>query len=840
MRNSSGELIGSFDNWHTTPLGSGGFVTGIALAAQGGKTVMMTCNDVTIGFDRTFGDPGEWRKLMRLDNMPVGEHSPTPTYYARRGDNAGQDLPTYAAAFAPSDPDFRVISANGRIWYTEDATGTWTLCSNLIPLRMEANQGFKRHTQTTIAIHPTDVNTWLIGTDNDGVWVTTDKGVSWTEIASIPSDIAESSNPDRKHYVAVDPTDPTIWYAHSHTNGVYRSTTGASGPYSLMTGSPTTCSQISVCPTSGDLFVNKWRDATGNKLFYYDKSGDAWVECSPTTQSIAFAIDPFDQNHIVCIGENGNDLSRTLDKNATDFVVYSDVSRGDGEIAWFSNTDKALFISQINFDPVVPGRLWASEGIGVSYFDTPATNAGTEPWRWHDYSQGIEMLIAYHGAHNPATGNEMLLCWDKALWEIKDEFNFTNIPEAATNDGITRVTIGAGWDYAIDDPTYQVLACSPPNTTQAIGWRQGDQTEWQVFDTPPPSTRPVADPIEWAGDGTTTVFNYTTSDGMRIGGASEITVEVVRVGGAVEEVTFTQAPTQISEFVFDNYEGTITVDVAPTVGETLRVTKNNGNGYYNNVAVSNAGQILLLNSGNGCLMYTDDGGADGWQLVGIGPEDPFGYNHLAYYVKRQVICADKQVPGDFYLLANDIDIRYGTVGRTGVAGLWRLRRQSDGTLQPTQLVSGLLNAGVASGTQSMFWQAKLMCVPGYAGEVVFAQTQGNPSSNGNDCLVWWDGTQQREINSAFRGVIGYAFGPPAPGQSRPSLGVYCTNGPSGEGLYVTLDWGATVELVTTHVDGEIIGVEYMHGNASTFGRFYLGIVGSGWRTSTYAKKFTIS
>jgi hypothetical protein len=837
MRNALGQLVGTFNKSWVTPLGGGGFVTSIALAAKAGKTVMMTANDVTLGYTRTFGDK-TWQKTFNLSNFPAGEHTPIPPYAPRAGFGRTSDVGTgfYAVRFAPSNPDFRVASFNNRIWFTENGGTSWARASGFPAIYMHANADYQRTCQSTLAIHPSNTSVWLVGTSNDGVWATTNKGVSATELTGIPTNITEASNPNRKHFVASDPTDGNIWYAYSHTNGIYRSTTGVTGTYTLMSGSPTNIMQMAVCPTTGDLFVNAWYTVAGNKLSYYDKSANTWVTCLNTSQSKTFAIDPFDANHIVCIGENGEGPFRSLDKGATAFVDYTDVLRGPGEIPWYSNSDKAVFAAELNFDPVVARRLWVSEGLGVGYVDLPVSNTASWPWRWLDYSAGIEMLIQFDSFYNPAKNRMVHLCWDKPFWDMTDEVNYTNTPGNPVNSS-NPLKIGQGWDYAIDNPDWQVLSCSPPNTSQAIGWRNGYGL-WQSFANEPVMADPrgIADKT-FACNGVTNTFPIVPADGFRFVGLQNSIVHLIDGDGNETLLQhYYGGPSKQYDFVrvaSSTQEGHITVTAGPPpAGHTLRVRQDWPAGLFGPVAVSNQGQVLMQLSNNGPLVYTDNGGATPWQFVQIGAENPLINNHSAYYVKRRNICADKSVPGDFYLIVNMLSQTTADALTRPTGGLWRLRRQSNGTLQATQLAPGVI---VGSG--AMFWQAKLECVPGFPGEVCFSNPLRRVDQNTDYLLAWWDGTQVREINSNLRGVAGFAFGKAALGQSRPALAVYCYFGPQGEGLYVTLDWGQTLTYVGKNLHGELVEQMNVAGHMGIFGRFYVDTDSSGLRTLQYHKRF---
>ncbi len=400
-RNSQGQLVGDFSDQRITPVGAGGFTSNIVpVRLPDNRVKLLDSRDVSIGGRRIVGEPS-WETVFRADTMPAAQYDPL-IVDSVKGDGIG----TYCAAAAPSDGNFEVHQWNGRTYWTDNGRDM-NLAPGIPPMRMKANGDWPRRTQSTIAIHPTTKFTWLLGSSQDGVRATDNRGEGSTLIASIPPhSLVAGQSAETKHYVEVDPTSGgDIWYAHSAGHGLLRSTSGVFGPYSVMPGSPIDCSCLRVCPTTGDVYVVRRPETTGNKLWRFDKAAQNWLNLPNTEYYDQVAIDPFNPDRLVMAGENGG-LQKSLTRGQS-WMRYVE-RRGSGEIGWISNSNKACFYSTIRFDPVVQDKIWMSDGVGVNWAMIPPETVLPPQihivyttWIWHDYSRGNEMMCCFGGRHNP-------------------------------------------------------------------------------------------------------------------------------------------------------------------------------------------------------------------------------------------------------------------------------------------------------------------------------------------------------------------------------------------------------------------------------------------------------
>jgi photosystem II stability/assembly factor-like uncharacterized protein len=98
------------------------------------------------------------------------------------------------------------VSENG-LFVSNDAAGSWTLT------------GFHGRNVRCVAQHPTDPNTMLLGTEDNGIYLTRNGAKSWTK--------SEAGLDHRTFYaIAYDPIHPEIIYAGGYVSGVYKSVDG--------------------------------------------------------------------------------------------------------------------------------------------------------------------------------------------------------------------------------------------------------------------------------------------------------------------------------------------------------------------------------------------------------------------------------------------------------------------------------------------------------------------------------------------------------------------------------------------------------------------------------------
>lgn len=403
---------------------------------------MLHWADVFNGYIRGSNDT-QWQLLLRRDNLRTTEYAPRPQ-------TPTTDNGVFAARFAPSNSAIIYAAWNGFVYKSIDG-GTSFSRTAFAPRRMQSNMGPQRRFNRALDVHPVDPDQVIIGTNNDGVHFTRDGGKTWSAIDLPPA--AQLAGTDGKFLVAFAARENV--YVHVPGTGLYRSTSGVAGPFSPVGGPP----MVSCLATSpkGRVYVCEYQygqNTSDSALQCYDGTGWTLLAC-PADQ---VAIDPHNENHLFAVGENllGRHpvIRRSLDGGQS-WTAHK-FTRGSGEVSWLSDRDKASFPAQILFDPVIRGKLWMADGVGVTWSIVPEPGA---VWTLHDYSNGNAELVPVATVSIPS--EPPILCfWDKPFWRLENDRQPTNMWSYPIAGGKSfaqsTVMVGYGVDYAEDDHKFLV------------------------------------------------------------------------------------------------------------------------------------------------------------------------------------------------------------------------------------------------------------------------------------------------------------------------------------------------------------------------------------------------
>lgn len=447
MRDGSNNLLGTY-NFRTCPLGAGGFVIGMDWAADGSWGIHWA--DVFSGYERGVDDD-VWLPILRFDNFDTAEWDPwPPSIVATNG--------LYSGRIAPSNVEKCVIAWKGLVFKRETRDGMFERTAFAVS-DLESNGYPHRRFNRTLDIHPTDDQQWIIGTMGNGVFYTLNNGTSYSAVGSLPTPgtvYNATASYGAKYLVAYDPGAPSNVYIHVYGHGVYRSTTGVTGSFSLISGSPAQASNMVVTP-NGTVYVCQYRTSGTSPtdgLKRLLRGAGSFTTMTGTTKADQFAYSPFNENHIVWVDENSGGWVSSIDGGTT-WNLHGSEYRGEGETEWFSNRYKALFPSQIMFDPVTPNKLWVAEGVGIGYIDVPfGTN---DQFIVHDFSNGNEELIPTIAITSPNNIVPLIGCQDKAIWRLLNDRGWTNkwsTPKVGNTLNGSEVAQCRFLDWAIDDPDF--------------------------------------------------------------------------------------------------------------------------------------------------------------------------------------------------------------------------------------------------------------------------------------------------------------------------------------------------------------------------------------------------
>ena len=456
-------------NWLPLRIGAGGFVSGIDVAPDNTMVVR------TDTYGAYLWNGSEWQQLVTSLSMPAEN--------VDRGNAEG----VYEIRIAPGDTNIFYMEYLGQVYRSSDKGATWI--NTTFPHVVQDPNDINRMNGQKMAVDPANPDVVYAGTGQDGLFVTTNGGANWERVEAVPPSTVDTSTGVHPGIsgITFDPTSGTsdgktnVIYAASYGNGVYR-TENAGASWSLLTGGPADVQYATISSTGayyviGDHHTSIWRFMDGAWTNLTDPANTNGLE--------AVAIDPFDPSHIVVQTPAGN-LESSFDGGETWSGINWRSQLSATDIPWLANSGGELAqpfmsIGGLVFDQSVPGKLWASAGVGVWNTILPQDFTPFSPIVWNSQSAGIEQL----GANDivvPIGGHPVVASWDRSFFYVTDPDSYPSTYGVANQPGFA-----AGWslDYASTDRNFVVGIANWWGTEESAYSTDGGQN-WQVFPSFPP------------------------------------------------------------------------------------------------------------------------------------------------------------------------------------------------------------------------------------------------------------------------------------------------------------------------------------------------------------------
>lgn len=402
-------------SWKPLRIGAGGWCTGMDIAPDG---TMVTRTDTYGGYLWQEADD-EWQQLVSLESMPA-----PPRGYAG----------ILELCIAPSDSNVIYMMIADALFRSDDRGKRWLRTAVTFP-EQDANSP-KRFYGQKMAVHPSNPDVVLAGTQNAGVFLTRDGGKT-----SI-----KTNAPDATYITGiVFSADGQTAFLAAAEHGCYRSIDG--GEIWAPIAGPINGDQATL-DINGDYLLTDWA-----ALHRY-KDG-AWKALYTTPGAHGVTVDPHNPGHIVTCLDSGS-LCASRDNGETwTGQNWAYTGTAEGDIPWIDSggaINGYMAVGRLMFDPVVPNRLWMSQGIGVCYTDDIEF---VPDWShqivWRSQSRGIEQLCS-NDICAPKGGKVLLASWDRPVF-TKDEDDLNQYEDAYLPD---RTVFSMGWclDYASTDPSF--------------------------------------------------------------------------------------------------------------------------------------------------------------------------------------------------------------------------------------------------------------------------------------------------------------------------------------------------------------------------------------------------
>lgn len=466
---------GTLSGWKVLPVGGGGFVRGLVIAADG-TLVGRTDSAGAYLYNGT-----SWIQLVTSTSMPAAYIASNPLGL---GVEVSQGV--YEIAIAASNTNIFYMIYGGLVFSSANKGTTWTQTAFTKDLNLNAGGNSYGQYGQKMAVDPNNSNIVYVGTPDLGLFVTINGGTSWSVVSGVPV----SSGAGVTGIVfypgggSVGGVTQVIYAASSA--GVYRTANGGTS-WALTSSGPANVQNAAI-DSSGNYY------AVGNagvNAFKY--SGGAWSNIlAPASgdQLWAIAVNPFNVSEVVAVGVGGQ-LYISQNAGGTFAAINRNTSLSTPDIPWlldansFGGTPSPFFFldtGNVQFSPITNGLFFLSGGTGMWQMNLPAGSGTATALTWTDFSVGIENMIANHILVPPVVGSVPILAsWDRPFFKI------TNIGTYPSTYGpVNSDTIEMGWslDYATSNPSF-VVSVSEYSQEQS-GYSTDGGATWTFFASTPP------------------------------------------------------------------------------------------------------------------------------------------------------------------------------------------------------------------------------------------------------------------------------------------------------------------------------------------------------------------
>jgi hypothetical protein len=589
----------SSPSWQTLPVGGGGYVRGLIVAADG----TMVGRTDTAGAYLYNGT--SWNQLVTNTSLPSAYVASNPLNLG--GDTGSQGV--YEVAIAPSNTSIFYMNFGGYVFSSANKGTSWTQTAYTQDTSCNANDSYGQYGQK-MAVDPANSSIVYAGGETSGLRVTINGGTSWSTVSGVPAGTTAGITG-----ILFDPSSSVVGnvtqgiYACRNGTGVYHSANGGS-TWALTAGGPTTIINAAI-DTSGNYYATV---AGSGSIFKY--SGGAWSSFATGDGNLpqTIAINPFNQSEVVCV-DIGGQVIFTYNAGATWTGPTYTVSLSAVDIPWLKAANLVggnglpyLDTGGSAFSPITNGKLFVSSGTGVWSQNFPLGANGSTPFTWNDMSVGIENLVANAVIVPPVTSSTPILASDDRPF-----FDIANVGTYPSTYGpVNSVTIEMGWsvDYASSSPS-TVLGVSTWNGSNQSGVSTNNGASWTNFSSQWSNANggciAASSPtnIVWAPAGGNQP-GYTINGGSSWTG---ITLPGVSSWGSFFSHSFTQSPVcadRVSANTFYLYYPSFGVFTTSNSGATWSNVYNGNSGYIEaNHGQAGYSSTLISVPGNaGHLFYT--------------------------------------------------------------------------------------------------------------------------------------------------------------------------------------------------------------------------------------------
>ncbi|MEV5726809.1 RICIN domain-containing protein [Streptomyces pharetrae] len=580
----------------------------------------------------------------------------------------------------PVDPDRLYLAAgtytNGWAGNAELLRSTdrgRTFQRTALPFKLGANE-HGRGAGERLAINPADNGTLLLGTRRNGLWRSTDHGVTWSQVASFPVKDGGSSGAGIA-FVTYGPAGSGTVYAGvaDKSTSLYRSTDGGS-TWQAVPGQPTGhVPQHGVFSGDGSLYLTYTDNlgpngVTAGSVWKYTPVGGAWKNVSPSQGGYGFsglAVDPRKPSTVMVttLGRwwPEDEIYRSTDGGTT-WQALAGKSVRNASAAPYIGTHTGHWMTALAIDPFDSGHVLYGTGNGIwRSKDADATDSGGTS-HWSVGARGLEETALLDVIAPPGGATVVTAMGDQGGFRHDD---LTKVPAGRLNNPM--MTNSTDIDFAQAHPSTMVRVGRGGAQDGAYSTDGG--VSWRGF-----TSEPVAGAqdgrVALAADGSTILWTQAGQAPYRSTDKGASWSKVSGLGtGAVAVADRSSAGT-----FYSLADGTLYASTDGGATFTARATGLPGGELTAVPGI--AGDLWIAGGGEG-LLHSTDGGRTFTTLKTVRSASALGFGKAAPgagYQALYLIGTVDDVTGVFrstdkgatWLRVNDDAHQWGSIGGVGV------------------------------------------------------------------------------------------------------------------------------------------------------------------------------
>lgn len=614
--------------WHNARIVGGGFVTGLVFNPAR-KDLLYARTDIG-GAYRWDATAAQWTSLtdwiggddwnlLGIESLATDPVDPNRLYLASG---------TYTSGWA----------ANGAILRSTDQGRTFQRTD--LPFKLGGNED-GRSMGERLVVDPSHHGTLYLGTRKNGLWRSTDYGVTWSQVAGFPVKDGASSGVGLS-FVTFGPTGSGTVYVGvaDKTTSLYRSTDGGN-TWQAVPGRPTgQLPQHGVLSGDGSLYLTYTNapgpnGVTAGSVWKYTPSTGGWTNISPSGGSYGFAglaVDPRHPSTVMVTTLDrwwpSDEVYRSTDGGAS-WKALGATSVRDSSAAPYVGTGIGHWMGTLAVDPFDSGHVLYGTGSGMwGSNDVTAADSGRAT-HWTIPAKGLEETATL-GLIKPPGLPLISALGDVSGFRHED---LTKVPSKALSDPLFSNTTGI--DFAQSKPQFVVRVGLGGAQHGAYSTNGG--ADWVPF-----AAAPVSDAgggsAAVSADGATVVWTpagqvpyYSTSRGSAWTAASGLPKDAVVV-----------ADRSVANAFYALSGGTL---YASTDGARHFSARATGLGDGQLKATPGiAGDLWIAGGGNG-LRHSTNGGASFVKLGGVEQASAVGFGKPAPGAGYQALYLSGKVKG---------------------------------------------------------------------------------------------------------------------------------------------------------------------------------------------------